>query len=82
MNATPTDFISFLHADVLELKHACKTAQVSYSVADVAGNVLLKGTYNCSGKNEISIAKLPRGFFTVCIVDGDSMVKSHFQKDQ
>ena len=81
MTTATIDLISILNNEVLEVNYQCKTAQVSYSVADFAGNVLKRGNYNCLEDNKLSIADLPKGFFTLCIVDGDTLTKTRFQKD-
>jgi hypothetical protein len=68
--------------NVLELHYLCRTKQVTYCIADFGGNVLVRGNYNCLEENKISIEKLPRGSYTVCIIDGDQLSKFRFLKDQ
>jgi len=81
MTTATIDLISIVNNEVLELNYLCKTPQVIYSVADFAGNVLMRGNYNCTESNKLSITGLPKGMFTLCIVDGDSLTKARFQKD-
>jgi hypothetical protein len=81
MTTATIDLISIVNNEVLELNYLCKTPQVIYSVADFAGNVLMRGNYNCLENNKLSITGLPKGMFTLCIIDGDSLTKAHFQKD-
>lgn len=81
MTTATIDLISVLNNEVLEVNYQCRTAHVSYSVADFAGNVLMRGNYNCLEDNKLSITGLPKGMFTLCIVDGDSLTKTRFQKD-
>jgi len=81
MNTATIDLISKANNEVLELNYLCKTPQVIYSVADFAGNVLMRGSYNCLAHNRLSITALPKGMFTLCIVDGDSLTKARFQKN-
>ena len=81
MTTATIDLITTVNNEVLELNYQCKTSQVIYSVADFAGNVLMRGSYNCVQDNKLSITGLPKGMFTLCIVDGDSLTKTRFQKD-
>jgi hypothetical protein len=77
-----TDMLLVENNQVLEFKYSCKTDQVSYCIADFAGNVIMRGQFDNLDKNKISISKLQRGMYTLCIVDGDTLVKNRFLKDQ
>jgi hypothetical protein len=74
------DIIS-LNNNLLEINYLCKTKQVSYCIADFGGNVLKRGNYNCLEENRLAIDCLPKGFYTLCIIDGDDLTKSRFLKD-
>jgi hypothetical protein len=67
--------------EVIELNYTCKTSQVSYSIADFVGNVLIRGNYDCLDENRIPIKNLTKGAYTLCIVDGDCLTKIRFQKN-
>jgi hypothetical protein len=68
--------------EVLELKYSCKTKQVTYSIADYAGNVILRGNIDNDPLKKIPISNLQKGIYTLCIVDGDTLEKNLFLKDQ
>ncbi|MCW3085725.1 MAG: hypothetical protein JWP12_3091 [Bacteroidetes bacterium] len=76
-----TELVSVTDNKVLELNYSCRTTRVTYSIADLTGSIILKGLYNCEKPTRIPIEKLPRGFFILYIVDGGSLVRTHFQKD-
>ncbi len=76
-----TELVSVTDNEVLELNYSCRTTRVTYSIADLTGNIVLKGLFNCQEKNSIPIQKLPRGFFMLYIVDGGSLIRTHFQKN-
>jgi hypothetical protein len=40
-----------------------------------------RGDYNCIEDNTLPIDELPKGMYTLCIIDGDELSKSRFQKD-
>lgn len=65
----------------LELDYLCKTSQVIYSIADFGGNVIKRGDFNCISNNILPIQELPKGMYTLCIIDGDELCKSRFQKN-
>lgn len=65
----------------LELNYLCKTPQVTYSIADFGGNVIKRGDYSCIKDNKLLIRELPKGLYTLCIIDGDQLSKARFQKD-
>lgn len=67
--------------EYIESDHMCKTTHATYCIADFGGNVLRRGDYNCGVENKISISDLPAGMYTLCIIDGDSLVKNRFHKD-
>jgi len=73
--------ISSINNDSLELNYLCKTPQVTYSIADFGGNVMKRGDYNCIENNTLFIDELPKGMYTLCIIDGDELSKSRFQKN-
>jgi hypothetical protein len=75
------DMISSINNDALELNYLCKTLQVTYSIADFGGNVMKRGIYNCIKNNTLPIEELPKGIYTLCIIDGDQLSKSRFQKN-
>ena len=75
------DMISSINNNALELNYLCKTPQVTYSIADFGGNVMKRGDYNCIENNTLFIEELPKGLYTLCIIDGDELCKSRFQKD-
>lgn len=67
--------------EALELRYLCKTSQVTYSIADFGGNVMKRGSYNCLESNKLLIEDLPSGRYTLCIIDGDQLSKTLFQKN-
>ena len=73
--------ISSIKGNALELNYSCKTPQVTYSIADFGGNVMKRGNYNCIENNTLIIEELPKGTYTLCIIDGDELCKSRFQKN-
>jgi hypothetical protein len=81
MNTAALDIISLKETE-LEVNYLCKTKQVSYCIADFGGNVLMRGDYKCLTENKLSINILPKGIYTLCIIDGDSLIKARFLKDQ
>lgn len=81
MSTATLDIISVQGNSEIELNYLCKTSHVSYSVADYAGNVLMRGNYDCLLGNKLTIETLPKGMFTLCIVDGDSLTKTRFHKN-
>ena len=73
--------ITSVNNNALELNYLCKTPQVTYSIADFGGNVIKRGNYNCVENNKLFIEELPKGMYTLCIIDGDELCKSRFQKN-
>jgi hypothetical protein len=76
-----TDLLSVEANGVLEIHYTCRTRQVSYSIADFGGNVLIRGNFKHLVDNRLSVAQLKKGLYTFCIVDGDSLVKNRFAID-
>jgi hypothetical protein len=76
------DIISSISSEVLELQYHCKTSQVTYSIADFGGNVMKRGDFNCIENNKVSIRELSKGIYTLCIIDGDQLCKTRFQKNE
>lgn len=68
--------------NTLTINYEGITTHVSYCIADFAGNVLMRGEFNEIRDNKISIRSLKSGTYTLCIIDGDSLVKKKFIKDQ
>lgn len=82
MTTATLDMISSVNNTTLELNYLCKTAQVTYSIADFGGNVIKRGDYyTCVKNNKLIIEELPKGTYTLCIIDGDQLCKSRFQKN-
>jgi hypothetical protein len=81
MNNATLDMLSIVNNTFLKLNYDCKTQQVSYSIADFGGNVIKRGDYNCIEENKLEINDIPKGAYTLCIVDGDSLTKLRFNKD-
>jgi hypothetical protein len=81
MTMTVTEMISSIKNDILELNYLCKTKQVSYSIADYCGNVLMRGSYDCTIMNKLSITSLPKGMYMICVIDGDILSKARFEKN-
>lgn len=82
MSTATISIISSINNEQLEINYLCKTAQVSYSIADFGGNVIKRGNYNCILENKLPIIDLPKGMYTLCIIDGDQLSKTRFQKNQ
>lgn len=81
MNTATLSMISSVNNDALELNYHCKTPQVTYSIADFGGNVMKRGNYNCIENNLLTINELPKGTYTLCIIDGDELSKARFEKN-
>ncbi len=73
--------ITTVNKNDLELDYECQTSQVSFSIADFGGNVMKRGDYNCIESNKLTIEELPKGTYTLCIIDGDQLSKSRFEKN-
>lgn len=78
---TILDMILSVNNTTLELNYLCKTTQVTYSIADFVGNVMKRGEYNCIENNKLKIEELPKGTYTLCIIDGDQLSKKRFEKN-
>ena len=50
-------------------------------IADFGGNVMKRGEYNCLENNKLIIEELPKGTYTLCIIDGDQLSKKRFEKN-
>lgn len=79
-NATH-EIASIIDNSFLELNYQCKTAQVSYSIADYVGNIVLRGSYDCIINNKLEVKDLSKGVYMLCIIDGDSLTKVRFMKN-
>jgi hypothetical protein len=75
-----TDILLKEKAEEIVLDYTPQTHQVSYSIADFSGNVLLRGELR--NEKKIHIGSLKKGMYTLCIVDGDKLIKNRFHKDQ
>lgn len=78
---TTLGMITSINKDSLVLNYKCKTEQVTFSIADFGGNVMKRGDYNCIENNKLIIAELPKGTYTLCIIDGDQLSKERFDKN-
>ncbi len=67
--------------DALKLNYLCKTPQVTYSISDFGGNVMKRGDFKCIENNLLTIQELPKGSYTLCIIDGDQLSKARFEKN-
>lgn len=81
MTLATIGMISSVNNDALELNYRCQTTQVTFSIADFGGNVMKRGNYNCVENNKLIIEELPKGTYTLCIIDGDQLSKSRFEKN-
>ena len=81
MTTATMDMISSINNGSLELNYRCKTTHVTFSIADFGGNVMKRGDYNGIANNKLIIEDLPRGTYTLCIIDGDQLSKSRFEKN-
>lgn len=81
MTTATLDMISSVNNSALELNYQCQTTQVTYSIADFGGNVMKRGEYNCIENNKLIIEELPKGTYTLCIIDGDQLSKKRFEKN-
>ncbi len=66
---------------LLELNYLCNTERVSYSVADFNGYVIKRGNFDSLENNKLSIDDLPKGVYILCIIDGEELSKTRFQKN-
>jgi hypothetical protein len=66
----------------LVFNYDCRTSQVTYSVADFGGNVLIRGDFRCLQENKIPIRNFRAGLYTLCIVDGDQLITNRIKIDQ
>jgi hypothetical protein len=69
-----------IEREFVKFTYACKTKQATWCIADFSGNILKRDHYEPG--QQFSIASLPKGLYTFCIVDGDTVVKAKFQKHQ
>lgn len=81
MTTATLEMISSINSDTLELNYQCQTGQVTFSIADFGGNVMKRGSYNCIENNKLIIEELPKGIYTLCIIDGDQLSKKRFEKN-
>lgn len=81
MTTATLDMISSVNNESLELNYQCKTTHVTYSIADFGGNDMKRGDYNCIENNKLAIEELPKGIYTLCIIDGDQLSKKRFEKN-
>ena len=81
MTTATLDMILSINNTILELNYLCKTTHVTYSIADFGGNVMKRGDYNCIENNKLIIEELPKGTYTLCIIDGDQLSKKRFEKN-
>ena len=75
------DIITVIDNSALELHYVCTTKHVIFSIADFVGNIVKRGRYDCITDNRLDITDLPRGFYMLCIIDGDSLTKARFVKN-
>lgn len=81
MTPATLNMISSVNNDTLELNYQCRTEHVTFSIADFVGNVIKRGNYNCIENNKLVIEELPKGTYTLCIIDGDTLSKKRFDKN-
>ncbi len=81
MNTATAGIIFKISSQDLVINYSCNTPQVSYSIADFGGNVIKRGSYNCIENNTLGIEDLPKGMYTLCIIDGDQLSQARFQKN-
>jgi hypothetical protein len=79
-NAT-SEIITVIDNAALELHYMCQTKHVSYSIADCDGYIVKRGSYDCIIDNKLPIADIPKGFYVLCIIDGDLLTKARFRKN-
>jgi hypothetical protein len=77
-----TDIILEINKQALVVNYECATDHVLYSIADYSGNVVARGNCNDVENNSLDISMLPKGTYMLCIIDGDSLVKTRFEKLQ
>lgn len=65
----------------IEVKYLCQTPTVIYSIADFIGNIVKRGDFNCLVDSRLDIHDIPKGSYTLCIIDGDQLTKLRFQKN-
>jgi len=82
MQSAVKDICFIEDREYLVFNYACRTSQVTYSVADFGGNVLIRGDFKCLEANKIPIRTLRSGLYTLCIVDGDQLVTNRIKIDQ
>lgn len=79
-NAT-SEIISIVENAVLEVNYLQKNKSVVYSIADFIGNIVQRGNFN-EGKNKrLDIQSIPKGMYTLFIIDGDCLTKVRFNKN-
>ncbi len=81
MTLVSENIISCVNNRAIELQYLCKTSHVTFSIADFGGNVMKRGDYNSLENNTLIIEELPKGIYTLCIIDGDQLFKMRFQKN-
>lgn len=75
------DIITEVSNTNLTISYTCQTDRVLYSIADFGGHLLKRGSCQDFKDNTIDISDLPKGNYTVCIIDGAELIKERFQKD-
>jgi len=75
------DIISQVSTTNLTISYECQTDRVLYSIADFGGHLLKRGSCHDVKDNTIDISDLPKGNYTMCIIDGAELIKERFQKD-
>lgn len=78
-NAT-AEITNMIENAILEVNYHCQTNSVIYSIADIIGNIVKRGDFNCIIDNKLEIHDIPRGSYTLCIIDGDQLTKLRFNK--
>ncbi len=82
MPNTLKNIVSEVDSHSLVINYNCKTDHVIFSIADFSGNVIMRGNCHEVVDNTLNISSLPQGLYMLCIIDGDSLVKARFQKNQ
>ena len=81
MTSATAEIVSIIDNKVLEINYLCKTKRVIYSIADIIGNIVKWGKYDCVIDNKLEMHDIPRGTYMLFIIEGDSLTKVRFMKN-
>lgn len=80
MIALPDAMMDFIITNNdLVLNYELLTEKCSWSIFDISGMELCKGTLNGTAPHKISVAFLSPDLYQLCVIDGDQLSKTKFR---